>query len=87
MLVILATGRLRSGAWRMQASHTNTQDLIYKISKAKWTGVMAKVVERLLCKHRVLSSNPSTTQKKRRKQTTKMVEQHLSSAEKKIVST
>jgi hypothetical protein len=48
----------------MQASHTNTQDLIYKISKAKWTGVMAKVVERLLCKHRVLSSNPSTTQKK-----------------------
>jgi hypothetical protein len=30
-----------------------------KITRAKWTGGMAPVVECLLCKHEMLSSNPS----------------------------
>jgi hypothetical protein len=43
-----------------------------KITRAKWTGVMAQMVERLLCesllcKHEVLRSNPSPNKKKKKK--------------------
>jgi hypothetical protein len=31
------------------------RDSIFKITKAKWTGGMAQVVEHLLCKHEALS--------------------------------
>jgi hypothetical protein len=34
---------------------------ISKITRAKWTGGVAQVVELLLCKHKALSSNPSPT--------------------------
>jgi hypothetical protein len=37
---------------------------ISKITKAKWTGGVAKRVE---CKNKALSSNPSSTKKKKKK--------------------
>jgi hypothetical protein len=43
-----------------------SQDLIYKITTAKWTGGVAQVVECLVCKYEVLSSNPSPTKKKKK---------------------
>jgi hypothetical protein len=36
-----------------------------KIMRAKWTRGVAQATEYLLCKHKVLSLNPSPTQKKR----------------------
>jgi hypothetical protein len=38
---------------------------ISKITKAKWTGAGDQVVERLICKHEVPSSNPSADKKKK----------------------
>jgi hypothetical protein len=38
---------------------------ISKITREKWTGGVVKVVECLLCKHEALSSNPSSTKKKK----------------------
>jgi hypothetical protein len=38
-----------------------------KLARAKWTGGVPQVVESLFCKHNALSSNPSPTKKKRRK--------------------
>jgi hypothetical protein len=40
-------------------------DTISKITRAKWTGVAAQVVDHLLCKHEALSSNPSPTKKRK----------------------
>jgi hypothetical protein len=37
----------------------SSQECISKITRAKWTGSVAKVVEHLLCKCEALSSNPS----------------------------
>jgi hypothetical protein len=39
---------------------------ISKITRAKWTGSVAQVVEWLLCKCKSLSSNPSPTRKRER---------------------
>jgi hypothetical protein len=41
----------------------NSQDLISKITRAKWTGGVAQAIESLLCMHKALSSNPSITKK------------------------
>jgi hypothetical protein len=35
------------------------KDPISKITRAKWTGGVAQVVQHLLCKYKILSSNPS----------------------------
>jgi hypothetical protein len=49
-------------------AHTNNfQDSISKITREEWTGGVAQVVECLLCKCKVLNSNPSPTKKKERK--------------------
>jgi hypothetical protein len=40
---------------------------ISEITRAKWTGGVAQVVECMLCKHRALSTNPSPTKKKKKK--------------------
>jgi hypothetical protein len=40
------------------------QDPIFKITKAKWTGGVAQVVEQLLCKCELLSSVPQKKKKK-----------------------
>jgi hypothetical protein len=34
---------------------------IFKITRAKWTGGLAQVVQHLICKCKALSSNPSLT--------------------------
>jgi hypothetical protein len=34
-----------------------------KITRANWTGGVTQVIEHLVCKHEVLSSNPSTIKK------------------------
>jgi hypothetical protein len=40
------------------------------MTRAKWTGVVAQVMEHLLCKCETLISNPSSTRgKKKKKQT------------------
>jgi hypothetical protein len=41
---------------------------ISKITRATWTGGEAQVVESLLCKHQVLSSNPIPIKKKKKKE-------------------
>jgi hypothetical protein len=40
---------------------------ISKITRAKWTGSVAQVIECLLCKCEALSSNPSLTKKKKKR--------------------
>jgi hypothetical protein len=41
----------------------SSQDPIFKITRAKWTGGVAQAVECLLCKLKALSSNPNPTKK------------------------
>jgi hypothetical protein len=41
---------------------------ISKITRAKWTGGVAQVVELLLCKHEVLSSNPNPRERERERE-------------------
>jgi hypothetical protein len=41
--------------------------IISKISREKWTGDVAQVVEYLLCKHEALSANPIPTKKKKKR--------------------
>jgi hypothetical protein len=43
------------GSWKL-AWPNSSRDPIAKINRAKWTGGVAHEVERLLCKHKVLSS-------------------------------
>jgi hypothetical protein len=38
-----------------------------KVTRAKWTGDLAQVVEHLLCKHKALSLNTKPTKKKKKK--------------------
>jgi hypothetical protein len=38
--------------------------IIFKITRVKWTGGVAQVVEFLLCKGKALNSNPTSTIKK-----------------------
>jgi hypothetical protein len=45
----------------------SSQDPISKITNAKWTGGIARVVEHLLCKLETLSSNPNPSQKKKKR--------------------
>jgi hypothetical protein len=61
--------RLRSGGSRLEASPGREfeREPISKITRAKWTGGVAQVVERLLCKCEVLSSNSNLTKKKTKK--------------------
>jgi hypothetical protein len=49
------------------ARANSSQDLISKITKAKWTAGVPQAVKHLLCKHKALSSNPSFTKKKKKK--------------------
>jgi hypothetical protein len=61
--VILATweadiGRIVVGG---QPEQIIQETSTIKITRAKWTGGMVPVVECLLCKHEMLSSNPSPT--------------------------
>jgi hypothetical protein len=53
----LFLGRLRLGGSRFKA--------ISKITKVKWTGGV--IQEYLLCKHEALNSNPSPTNRKKKK--------------------
>jgi hypothetical protein len=48
------------------AGVNNSQDHIPKITRAKWTGGVAQVVESLLCKCKALSSNSSLIKKKKK---------------------
>jgi hypothetical protein len=43
----------------------SSQDSIFKITGAKWTGGVAQAVELLLCKHKALSSKLQSHQKKK----------------------
>jgi hypothetical protein len=45
------------------------QDPISKITRTKWTGGVAKVVEHLLCKHKTLSSKPQSHKQNKIKRT------------------
>jgi hypothetical protein len=47
------------------AQENSSQDPIFKITRVKWTGGVAQVVEHLFCKGEALSSNPSPTKEKR----------------------
>jgi hypothetical protein len=57
------------GGWDLKdrvlrlAQASSSKDPISKISRAKWTGGVARAVESLLCKHEALSSNSSPTKK------------------------
>jgi hypothetical protein len=53
-------------SWR-PALTNGSRDPISKITKAKWTEVVAQAVEHLLCKGKALSSNPSPTKNKQTK--------------------
>jgi hypothetical protein len=46
--------------------------LISKVARAKWTGGVTQAVERLLCRHETLSSNPSPTKNKNYKKLQKV---------------
>jgi hypothetical protein len=63
MLVILAT--LDAEIWKIKVqgllSQTVDRNSKYKMTRAKWTGGFAQVVE---CKPKVMSSNPSLNKKK-----------------------
>jgi hypothetical protein len=48
------------------ARANSSWDPISKITRAKWTRGMALAVKYLLCKHETLSSNPSSTPKKKK---------------------
>jgi hypothetical protein len=49
------------------AQANSLKDPISKITRGKWTGGVVQAAVRLLCKHEVLSSNPSPTLKKKEK--------------------
>jgi hypothetical protein len=58
------------GGWHQEdhgsrpAWGNSLQDTISKITRAKWAKAMSHAVESLLCKCKVLSSNPSSTNDK-----------------------
>jgi hypothetical protein len=62
MLVILATWETEVKRIVVQGQPwaNSLQELISKITKAKWTGGVTLMVEYLLCKCRALNSNPSS---------------------------
>jgi hypothetical protein len=67
--VILATWKAeirRIMVWDLPVE-TVHKTLISKITKAKWTGSVAQLVECLLCKREALSSKPSLTDNKKSK--------------------
>jgi hypothetical protein len=66
MYVILATWKVAIGkiAVQGQLRQISPQDLISKITRAKWTGGMDQAVECLLCKYKAPSSNSKSTPKK-----------------------
>jgi hypothetical protein len=49
------------------AQANSSQDPIFKITRAKWTRDVARVVECLLCKGKALNTNPRPTKKKKKK--------------------
>jgi hypothetical protein len=53
------------GSWFEASLVYSLQDLISKLTRGKWTGDVAQVVECLLCKLEALNSNPSLTKKKK----------------------
>jgi hypothetical protein len=57
-------GRDREDHSLKPAQANSLRDPISKITRAKWTGGAAQVVEHLLCKLEDLSSNPITPKKK-----------------------
>jgi hypothetical protein len=66
MAVILAFWdvEIRRTVVQNQPSQANSlQDLISNITRAKWTGGVAQVVEQLRCKHEALCSNPNLKKK------------------------
>jgi hypothetical protein len=65
MTVILTTWEAEIRKISLRSAQANSsQDLISKITRAKWTGDVARVVEHLFCKFD-LSSNPSPTREKK----------------------
>jgi hypothetical protein len=61
-LLSYVLGRLRSGGSQFEVSLGNSlEDSISKISRAKWTGSVARAVKHLLCKNEALNSNPNPT--------------------------
>jgi hypothetical protein len=63
MPAILATWEAEIGRVMVQGQSGQTvqKTPISKITRAKWTKGVAEVIESLLCKHEVLSSNLSPT--------------------------
>jgi hypothetical protein len=49
---------------RLRSRSNNSRVPICKITRAKWTGPAAQVVECLLCNHKDLISNPNHTKNK-----------------------
>jgi hypothetical protein len=47
------------------AQANSSQDFISQIIRTKWAESVVQVVECLLCKHEILSSNPNPTKKKK----------------------
>jgi hypothetical protein len=50
---------------------------ISKITRAKWIGGVAQVLEHLLCKGKTLSSNPSSTKKSKLKKDNLSMHEHV----------
>jgi hypothetical protein len=62
-LIPAVQATLEAEIWRiMRPAHANSsQDIFFKITKAKWIGGQVQVVQCLLCKCKALSSNLSST--------------------------
>jgi hypothetical protein len=58
------------GGSRLKASLDSLQDPISKITREKWTGVVAQIVECLLRNFKALNSNPSSTKNKNKNKKT-----------------
>jgi hypothetical protein len=55
--------------WGLKPSLANSSwDPTSKITRAKWSGNVAQVVECLWCRHEILSSNPNPTKRDRERE-------------------
>jgi hypothetical protein len=74
MPVILATWEAKIRRLTVRPTQANSsKDPVSKITREKWTASVAQLIEHPLCKHRVLSSNPSPTPLKKKKRKKKKI--------------
>jgi hypothetical protein len=68
MPIILANWDAEMGRIEVQGQHWQTihETPISKITRAKWTRGVAQAKKHQLCKCKALSSNPSSTKKKKK---------------------